>query len=110
MNVDVVEDCSIGGEVSAHFGLGTMCEAQKSTALAGKPFVIDGMDGFGLHCFEATLIYFLFNDKFCVFCNLVQLVDFHGTDDGRERARVFRSMVQVVLSTIMPMYLWSQPP
>ena len=59
-----------------------MCKCQKFTAKSNGPFGVNGMDDLGLHCSEATLVCIVFNDKLFVFCNLVQPVNFNGSDCG----------------------------
>lgn len=67
-----------------------MCGSQKFVAETRKPFGEYDLDDLGLHSLEATLVYFVFNDKLFVFCNLTQLVDYIGSDGGLEGARILK--------------------
>ncbi len=62
------------------------------------PFGIDGLDNFGLCCLEAALVCNSFNDEVFVFCNLLQMVNFIGTDCSHEWAGVFEDIERFGIS------------
>lgn len=71
-----------------HFNWGTMHETKEFAVQACKPLEVDVLNDLGSCCLRAVLVclVFVFSDELFVLYNLLQTINFIGTDcsqDGR---------------------------